>query len=291
MADSALVLAQADSPRWQASLSLDLARRRAGTRLTGCRHCGPLYVQRPFYPEGGNWPHIYLLHPPGGIVSGDFLDVEVNAGEGSGALVTTPGAARVYRARRNLPRQAQNTRLNLAADAALEWFPLETIVYDGADLQVDTTIELASGARCAAWEITCFGRPAGGELFERGRFCQHFRIHCEGRPVFVDRLLIEDKRLQLLDAGAGLQGRAVSGLFLMGPFSDEAPDASAELQAVAHAAGPGRRGGISRVGRFYLGRYLGDSAEQARNLFSTWWAILRPQLMAREARSPRIWLT
>jgi len=291
MVASALAVAKADSPRWQASLSLDLARRQGRTRLTGCRHRGPLYVQKPFYPEGGDWPHIYLLHPPGGIVSGDRLDIDVSVGQDAAALLTTPGAARVYRARKHLPRQEQNTRLCLEPGAALEWFPLETIVYDGADLVVNTTIELATGARCAAWEITCFGRPAGGELFERGSFRQLYRIDYEGRPLVVDRVDITGSNRNVMSARAGLQGYPVSGLFLMGPFDCESAGVLAALQSVTDAPGSIRCGGISRVGAFYVGRYLGSSAEQARALFAAWWALLRPRLVAREANAPRIWLT
>jgi len=48
---------------------------------------------------------------------------------------------------------------------------------------------------------------------------------------------------------------------------------------------------VSLVGEFYIGRYLGDSAEQARNLFTAWWQVLRPQLLDRVACAPRIWST
>ena len=38
-------------------------------------------------------------------------------------------------------------------------------------------------------------------------------------------------------------------------------------------------------------RYLGDSAEQARLLFTRCWQLLRPLSIAREACLPRIWST
>lgn len=57
---------------WRAELALTLAPRHGRTVMTECRHLGPLRIQRPFYPEGAV-PHLYLLHPPGGVVGGDEL--------------------------------------------------------------------------------------------------------------------------------------------------------------------------------------------------------------------------
>lgn len=54
---------------WNAELALGLTLTQLGTVLKSCRHQGPLYVQKPFYPEGRELAHLYLLHPPGGMVS------------------------------------------------------------------------------------------------------------------------------------------------------------------------------------------------------------------------------
>ncbi|WP_157114454.1 hypothetical protein [Halioglobus japonicus] len=56
-----------DESAWHASLELSLAQREAQTRLYRCRHKGPLYVQKAFYPEGDSLAHLYLLHPPGAL--------------------------------------------------------------------------------------------------------------------------------------------------------------------------------------------------------------------------------
>ncbi|MCZ6830629.1 MAG: urease accessory protein UreD [Gammaproteobacteria bacterium] len=284
--------AVADSQLWRASLELEFQHRRHGTRLSRCEHCGPLYVQKPFYPEGPDWAHVYILHPPGGIVSGDCLDIRVRTFANTGVLLTTPGAARIYRARETLPKQQLRTQLQIEADACLEWFPMETIVYDGADVDLCTDIELTGNARCAVWEISCFGRPASGESFQRGTFKQRYRIQRDGRPLFVDRLSLEGNSRQLLLARAGLQGQPVSGFFLVGPFPKPGEvELLPALQACIETTRQGDSGTVTRVGEFYLGRYLGRSAEQARLLFIAWWQILRPVLMGRPASLPRIWFT
>ena len=287
---------------WPAELALELTRTARGTRLTQCRHHGPLYVQKPFYPEGPDWAHIYPLHPPGGLVSGDHLQLSVKAAENTGVLLTTPGAARMYRARAGGPLQRQNTHLQLAAGAALEWFPLETIVFDGAEVEVNTAIELQAGARFAAWEICCFGRPASDEPFRRGSFRQRYRVSCCGRPLFIDQMIVDAEHRHILASLAGLQGCPVNGFFLMGPFSHDQgllSQADREIESSLiqalrdeiDALGLAKRAAIGRVGELYVGRYLGTSAERARTLFVRWWHLLRPLLMQRPASVPRIWYT
>lgn len=270
--------------QWPARLELGLARRGERTRLAHCRHHGPLYVQKPFYPEGDDHPHLYLLHPPGGIVSGDDLSIELTAAPGTGALVTTPGAARVYRARPDRRLQRQVCRLRVEAGAALEWFPLETILFDDAEVSLETHVDLGADSCFIGWEVTSFGLPATGEVLSGGSFRQSYRIEREGRPLFLDRLVIDDRnREALLNGQAGLRGNMVSGLFLAGPVPEAIKEPLPGTEVGLFAA--------SQCGAFLVGRYLGDNAEQARAGFCRWWEVLRPQLLQRDAVAPRIWAT
>jgi len=43
--------------------------------------------------------------------------------------------------------------------------------------------------------------------------------------------------------------------------------------------------------RLLVARYLGHSSEAARDWFVGLWHLLRPALLGREARLPRIWST
>src|SRR6476620_11342443 len=113
---------------WEAALDLEFAARGARTILARRASIGPLVVQRPFYPEG-DVAHVYLVHPPGGVVGGDQLRLNVLAREGAHALITTPAATKFYRSDGRVAHQRQE----IVADAAsIEWLPQETIVFPDA---------------------------------------------------------------------------------------------------------------------------------------------------------------
>ncbi|MBB3059260.1 urease accessory protein [Microbulbifer rhizosphaerae] len=280
--------------RWYAGLDLRFQESGGGCRLAHSRHRGPLYVQKPFYPEGRDLAHVYLLHPPGGLVSGDQLNIQVQAETGARALVTTTGAGRVYRARGDGLKQCQEVRLRLAAGSSLEWLPLENIVYPGADGRLDTVVELTGESRFAGWEITSLGLPACGESFGAGALTQRLEIRRDGLPLFVERLDLDQNGAgaDLLSAAAGLRGFPVTGLLVMGPFA-RAPDESvlAQCRTLLRETAPDCLGAITAVGEFQVVRCLGRCAFAVRQLLARLWALLRPPLLGREACPPRIWST
>lgn len=155
---------------WHARLTLDYTRQRQRTALH-FTHDGPLRVLRSLYPEGPGICHNVLVHPPGGLVGGDVLEIHAHLGAGAQALMTTPGATRFYRS--NGHGAAQRTRLRLDAGARLEWLPQETLAYDGCEALNRLDLDLAEGATLIAWDLTAFGLPHAGAPFERGSLTQH----------------------------------------------------------------------------------------------------------------------
>jgi len=280
--------------RWYAGLDLRFQDSAGRCRLAPSRHRGPLYVQKPFYPEGRDLAHVYLLHPPGGLVSGDQLDIRVQTETGARALVTTTGAGRVYRARGDGLKQCQEIRLRLAAGSSLEWLPLENIVYPGADARLETRVELAAESRFAGWEITSLGLPACGEDFSAGALSQRLEIRRDGLPLFVECLDLNQNGTgrDLLSAAAGLRGFPVTGLLVMGSFA-RAPEESvlARCRTLLGESAPDCLGAITAVGDFQVVRCLGHCAFAMRQLLAQLWALLRPALLGRDACPPRIWST
>ena len=258
-----------------------------------CRHFGPLYIQKPFYPEGESHPHIYILHPPGGIVSGDELNVNIRIGPEAGGLITTPGASRFYNAAAGAPEQKQTIEIEVAEKAYLEWFPMETIVFDGARVDLSTKISLASNSSVCFWDICCMGLPASGQNFVKGGLKQEFIVLAEGMPVFADKLTLGENFKAFGFSNAGLRGFTVSGFLVSGPVSDgeHRSEITSRLRGIIEQEEFQSHASITELGNFFVGRYLGNSAFDARNIFSWWWDILRPSVAGKQSVRPRIWST
>lgn len=267
---------------WKASLSLGFGFANRKTTLDSKIHDGPLVVQKPLYPEGGEVCHAIVVHPPGGIAGGDELSLAVRTGEGASALLTTPGATKWYRSAGPLAKQSASFDVR----GQLEWLPQETIVFDGALANADYEVDLAAGASLIGWDIVCLGRTGSGERFTRGSYRNSIRIRREGRLLWLERGRI-DGGGRLLVSPAGLDGKPVFGtLFASSPNLNR--DLLNETRTVEPEAG---RGAVTLLPGILLARYLGDSSEAARRYFVALWRILRPALAGRAANEPRIWTT
>jgi urease accessory protein len=272
-------------PGWSAELELGFDVVAGRSVLVHKRHHGPLTVQRPFYPESADLAHVYLLHPPGGIVSGDQLFVQVDVASGARALVTTPAATKFYRSEGRLAEQRQLLRVR--AGASLEWLPQETIVFGTAQARTHTRVELEPGALFFGWDIICLGRAASGDHFAAGRLNQAFEIWQGARPLWIERSDF-DARGPVRQAAWGLAGHRVFGTFVCSGRNASA--VAAARDAVTHD--PARELFSVTQTRFAIVcRYLGDNTERARQVFTQAWAALRPLLLGRPASPPRIWLT
>ena len=293
MTNESVDLISSARSQWDASLRLVFDRIDGKTKLSERAHRGPLYVQKPFYPEGKEHPHVYILHPPGGIVSGDCLEVDIDVSKGASGLVTTPGATRFYRARENNGVQTQDTQIIVREGASFEWFPMETIIFNKANVRISTTIDLEEGGNFIGWEISCFGRPASSDLFTEGAFYQNYFLRINGQPQFVDHLSIEGGPESVLSDCSGFRGNTVSGFILIGPFLDSEEVFQESLRSAYEAIDLNESDltAISKVSNFFVGRYLGNSADTAKKIFLSWWSVLRPFLLNRSPCAPRIWST
>ena len=101
----------------RASLSLGFIRDGETTRLVDRDHFGPLLVQKPFYPEGREVCQVVVIHPPGGVVGGDQLAIAARIGAAGRAQITTPGAAKWYKANGHISRQ--NVTLEIGSGGSL----------------------------------------------------------------------------------------------------------------------------------------------------------------------------
>ena len=272
------------SPGWLASLQLRFVQRNDKTVLAHRRHRGPLRVQKPLYPESDRICHVYIIHPPGGIVGGDQLTIKACLEPEAWALLTTPGATRVYRSL--LVPSTQSFHFRLEGNATLEWLPQETILFDGARTDSTVHIDLDAGSRFVGWDIACLGRPAGDNRLRHCDIRNRFQVWRRTVP-----LLIENSQYltdhPVLRAGWGLRGCPVSGLLAC--TVNEASLAQ-KIRDVTNASKDALFS-VSELPGILICRYLGFRAEEARSLFQQAWAVVRPAVLDAEPATPRIWNT
>ncbi len=269
------------TPSWHAELELAYALDGATTRPVQRRHKGPLRVQKHLHAEG---PHVcqhIIVHPPGGIAGGDRLDLTARVGEGAWTQLTSPGAAKWYRA---ASPAFQSVELSIEAGATLEWLPQETIVYSGARAELATRIELADDARLFYWDMVALGRPAAGERFTQGHFQAHLDIRRDGSLIWHERQRVEGDD-GLLDSPIGLAGQPVFATLIVTGEID------AHLLERCRARPCAGRGDLTQLPGLLVARCLASEALHARAWLIDLWRLLRPALLGREAKPPRIWST
>jgi urease accessory protein len=267
---------------WKAHLRLAFQRR--GDATVGLpAHEGPLRVLKSMHPEGAAVCHQVIVHPPGGIVGGDTLRIDIDAGEGAHAVLTTPGATRFYR---SAGREAlQSVQATLHPGSRLEWLPLETIVHTGARAANKAVFRLGAGASMIGWDITCLGLPAAGDGFGAGYLLQH--VELEGRWLERGRIDAADDRL--LRSPLGFAGHPVIGTAWVvwdgtAPAGEQlVEDARAVLSGPMVAAASQLQPGLIVV------RALADRVEPVNTAFRALRKSWRRVVWGLGPDEPRVW--
>lgn len=265
---------------WQAKLELGYKQRGDRTRLVHSKRSGPLAVQRAFYPEG-EVCHTYLLHPPGGVVAGDQLNIDLSVESGASVLLTTPGATKFYR---STGAQANLTqRLHVSDNASLEWMPLENIYFPQTKSRILTEVHLHQRAQFIGWEINCFGRPSNAERFEQGEVHSEMRIYRDGAPLLFDRFSTSGE--SAINSAVGLRGISGNSTLVATLTDTELAEQVQQLLAGNQLAGATVVDGLLVV------RTISEQSHEVMALFAEVWRLIRPSILGREACMPRIWAT
>lgn len=268
-----------------AELTLRYEKQIGRSRLVRREHYGPLAVQKPFYPEGDAVCHSIIVHPPGGIVAGDRLRIDVAVENDAHALITTPGATKWYRSEGALAQQS--IALNVASGGCLEWLPQEAIVFDCARARQTICVELANGARYLGWDILVLGRSASQEKFNQGCYEQAWHVTRNGVPLWLERGRIEGGS-RLMDSPVGLAGYSVTATLVA---AGDAPGAALVAALRAVPVGANAHAAITALPEVLSVRYLGHRVEDAKNFLQSIWRELRPHYFGRPVQTPRIWTT
>lgn len=261
---------------WQAQLALRLAQKAGKTVLMHQRHFGPLRVQRPFYPEG-HTSHLYLLHPPGGVVGGDQLAIDVQLSEQAGALITMPGAAKIYRS--NGAIAEINQCVTLQSGCAVEWLPPGNIFFPGTEARIRSEFHLAADSRLIAWETFCFGRPVMKERYDCGNAVSKLQVWCGGEPLL-------NETLRVSGGLATLAGYPFHSTMLLYPAGEALLD-----EVRAHLAQRQHPAGATLLDKLMVIRLLDHSNLSLEADLHQLWRLARPQVIGLGAVNPRIWST
>jgi urease accessory protein len=274
---------------WRASLQLRVFR--DGPRcVTHARHEGPLRVLKTLHPEGDGICHEVLVHPPGGIVGGDRIDIELTVQAQAHALVTTPGATKFYRSAGD--EAVQRLQAHVGDGARLEWLPLETIAYSGCQAENRMRFELTPGAEMIGWDLLALGLPAADAGFEQGWFRQHLELP----GVWLERGTIAASDNRLLDSPLGLAGRrAIATLWFAGGVALDVArreDLVDRVRAIVSDDPLAANCGVTAAHpQTVVVRLLAPRVEPAMQLLVQLWSAWRQAAWGLAACPPRVWST
>lgn len=266
---------------WNARLSIDYDRRNERSRIRQLAHEGPLILQKSFYPDASAIVHNYVLHPPGGLVGGDQLQLDVRVREHASVLLTTPAAGKIYRT----PQQPSTFTFHAKLDEASEllWLPQENIVYEGAMHRSALSWIVHPKARLTAWDIQCLGRPGAGRLYDHGRLFTEMKLRTKDKLLFLER--------QAFDGGSPMLQRnwGLSGLPAFGSMLLHWPDCHFRPESCGDRSEGSVEVGLTHRDGWLLARARASCPARLRERFLEILQELYREHWGRAFTVPRIW--
>jgi urease accessory protein len=184
---------------------------------------GPLRLRFPRIAAKGVLEGV-MVNTGGGIVGGDKLEFEIEAGEGTSLSLTSQASEKIYRsdgvdAKISVQLTAQ-PRSNLA------WLPQEAILFDRARVARRIEADVAKDASLTICESVIFGRAAMGETVNAGSIRDRWHVRRDGKLIFADALTLDGPVGKILKKSAVAGGaNAVATLLQVAPGCAERLDA------------------------------------------------------------------
>ena len=255
------------------ALRLRFERRGAGTVLTACRSTVPLQVLTPLALPGPP-AVVSILNPTGGLVGGDRVAIEIEAGPGSHACLTTPSATKVYRTAGEPAHQ--EVRLRLGPGAVVEYVPDHTIPFAGFDFRQRVRAELAEGARLIVVDAFAAGRVAREEAWRFARLESALLVHDAAGWLLRDRFVLQPPGAWgALGLAEGAPYFATLAAFGGEPWEGLAADVAGVVGACPGVRAAG--GALARRG--VIVRCLAESAAALGDAVERLWALVRRRML------------
>ena len=224
-----------------------------------------------------------LLTTSGGLTGGDQIRVTVLGQVNSQAVITSQAAEKIYRSK-GAPTNV-DSHIQAETGSWLEWIPQETILFDRCRLSRSTTITASPGAEIIAGDLMVFGRLAHGELFTQGTLRDTWKVLRDGRPVWLDRLILGETPGAPLDHAASLGGARAMATFIY--VADHAIDHVETARALLDPCPI--RCGVTCVNGVLITRFLAEDPHQLRLEFMRFWSAFRAAVKSLRPQVPRVW--
>ena len=122
-----------------------------------------MHLSKPYWD--GSYLVINVVNPTAGLFAGDHVEVTVRVCAGACAVLTTPSATRVFRAKDSMLRTEIFQTIVVANGGRLDVCPDILIAHGGARYSQTSRIEVHAGGKLFFTEMLAPGRTASGEVF------------------------------------------------------------------------------------------------------------------------------
>ena len=140
---------------------VDAARR---TFLAKQAFRAPVHLSKPHWD--GNYLIVNVVNPTAGLFAGDHVEMSARICQGASTVLTSPSAARVFRARDSIGKAQVTQSLVVEGGGRLDVFPEILIPHAGARYVQTTRIDVEAGGELFFTEMIAPGRTASGEAFD-----------------------------------------------------------------------------------------------------------------------------
>lgn len=258
-------------------MRLDLRLRDGMTVIADLRQEGCLKAR---FPRPAGWTEAITLNTSGGIAGGDRLGSDIQVRSGASATVASQAAERCYRALPDDPPAIVRTAITVEDNAAAEWLPQETILFDRCALDRVLTVDVAGTGWFLGVEALVFGRAAMGERVAEARVADAIRIRRDGRLLWHDAIRLQGNVAPLLARPAVANGAAAVATIV-----HVAPDATSRLESLRAALAATRaETGASAWSGMLIGRIIAPNGACLRAAIVAGLACLRAGRPL-----PRVW--
>jgi len=206
--------------RTEGALRLGFSVREGKTIAAETFQSGALRVR---FPRALGPPEAVILNTAGGLTGGDVLTISLRVGAGAQAVIAGQACEKIYKSAQG--KAVIRTAITLSDNAALDYLPQPTILFDHARLERETTAHIAEESRLLALEAGILGRTAMDEEFREGALRDVWKIWREGRLVFSDALALTGEAARALKSPWALdRTRAYATLIHAAPNAEERID-------------------------------------------------------------------